>query len=458
MLRLIAIKPYFCGKMDMLARFQQFVRDEGLRRDNAPVLLAVSGGLDSVCMAGLFHLSGWPFAVAHCNFQLRGAESDGDAAFVAALAARWGVRFFSKTFDTQAEAEVSKTSIQVAARTLRYTWFETVRAQEGFQAVATAHHRDDVAETVVFNLLRGAGLRGLGGIAPRNEHIVRPLLCFEKQELAAFAATQGWTWREDSSNAHDDYTRNFIRHRLAPLFVEINPNWVETVSDNARLLRDTHANLSFWAQRHLSWQPSPEGQRLSKQVLALLPAPVPALFDLLQPYGFTPEQARQVVAHLGETGLSFSPEASPSLRLLVERDALVLTEQHGITAPSLSIQADDLMVRLPDGRTLFVMPQAPVPPFPDGKDAVLVDADLLQFPLTLRPWQPGDRFQPFGMVGTKKLQDFFTDLKCSSLEKEKAWVLLNGNDEVVWVLGYRMDGRYKIGSNTVKGLGVQCIS
>lgn len=436
--------------MSLLARFLAFLQQERLLADsNAPTLLAFSGGIDSVVMAHLFRAAGLPFGLAHCNFRLRGTESDDDARFAEAQAQALGVPFHVQLFDTEDYAGKQGLSIQVAARQLRYEWFDVLRQRHGYARIATGHHQNDTAETVLLNLTRGAGLSGLGGIPLQNGAVIRPLLCLERADITAYAQANGLQWREDSSNIKTDYARNHIRHQVVPQLQQLNPGFIATLAHHAELLRDTAANHAFLMQQYAAWQPHPEGLALKISKMEKLPAPAPALYECLKPYGFTPEQARQLAANLSQAGFTLTaehpaPEQAPYC-LLVDRQHLLLTQAHtALEPPPVSVGADDLMLRLPQGGVLFCMPGSIAPPYPDGRDAIVVDADLLQFPLQIRPWRAGDRFQPFGMSGHKKLQDFFTDLKQSRFEKKRALILENGDGNIIWVLGHRMDDRFKL--------------
>lgn len=414
-------------------------------------MLAVSGGLDSVCLLRLFQEAAWPFVVAHVNFQLRGAESDEDENFVKTLADQAGVSFFVKRFDTEAFALQNGLSIQMAARQLRYQWFEELREEEGLGAVVTAHQLNDSVETALINLSRGTGTSGMTGIRARQDHLLRPLLFATRDELAAFARDRNLNWREDSSNASDDYARNFIRLHMLPLFLELNPGFLHTAERSLGKFRAADDNLHFLLAPLMSAQ----GQDIyfiDKQKLALLPHPAEALRLLLKSFGFSSEQCRQMAEHLAETGQEWA--GSTGIRLLNERDCLTITRARALHPP-LRIEHDDLMRTLPDGSKLVLTPAPPAPPWPDGQSAVLVDADQLRFPLLLRPWQPGDAFQPLGMEGRhQKIQDFFTNNKVARLDKEKTWVLADASGAVVWLLGWRPDERFKITANTQKALKI----
>ncbi len=493
--------------MNLLEGFFKFIKKNQLPLgEAAPALLAVSGGLDSVVMAHLFREANFPFAIAHGNFQLRGGESDSDEHFVQKLASDFGVPFFVKRFETKTYAKQRGLSTQMAARDLRYEWFDQIAEENDFATIATAHHLNDSVETALLNFVRGTALAGLSGIAPKSGLLLRPLLFASRNEILEYAQTHKLAWREDSSNASDDYARNFVRHHIVPRLEELNPNFLRTAKRNMERIGEAQENLAFLLA-HCFFEEGeapvlidgvteshPVNNRrlaLLKQKLAELPAPQQALRQLLKPYGFDAEQARQVAANLDHVGLELRSEKG--FQLLVDREKILVVPSaevsqgkspiiftrrsfnegghHSSFLPaevlakvgiihhsSFIIQPDDLMLSLPDGSRLFLMAADPAPPFPDGRCAVLVDAGCLKFPLLLRPWLPGDSFQPFGMGGQhQKLQDFFTNQKLSRLEKEHVWLLLNGDGEVIWVVGWRLDERFKIHSNTKKALKINWI-
>ncbi len=445
--------------MSLHAAFKDFVVQHDLLPDATPTLLAASGGLDSTVLVHLFQASGLPFGIAHCNFQLRGEESEGDALFVQDLAGRYAVPFFLQRFDTATYAGQAGVSIHMAARALRYSWLEELRAENDFGAIATAHHSNDALETVLLNFARGTGLAGLTGIPLRNGSIIRPLLFATRTEIERYARENNLAWREDRSNATDDYARNFVRHNLVPPFQALNPNFLATATRNLRHLRGTRANADFLLRRHLALPDRLDQEfPIDKQALAQLPDARQALQEVLAPYGFTEEQARQLVENGDHVGLEL--HSPPGWRILNDRRQLLITRQDSNAAAApLRIQANDLMLRLSDGRTLLLTPAAALPPYPDGRLAVLVDAEKLQFPLLLRPWQAGDWFQPFGMQRQRqKLQDFFTNAKLSRLEKEHCLVLENGDGALIWVPGHRLDERFKVQPTTNKAMKISFLA
>lgn len=441
--------------MELYQSFQTFIQTNRLLLPDERALLAISGGIDSVVMAHLFRQSGRPLGIAHCNFQLRGAESDGDEAFVRALAASLGAPFYCRTFDAKKQAAVAGQSLQMAARQLRYEWFEQIRAENGYAAVATGHNLNDSVETALLHFIRGTGPTGLGGIPVRNECVIRPLLFASREEIQFYAGQNGLNWREDSSNRTDDYTRNQIRRHLLPRMLEINPAFLSSAGHTLRLIRAADDNLRFLLNRLMGAPDSNGIYRLNKKDLETLPALAEALFDLFQPFGFFPEQLRQLAENWSQTGAEWVSAAG--YRLLNDREYLYLSLIEAVQE-ALPVQEDDLMLSLPGSGRLLLTPALPGTPFPDGREAVVVDAAKLRFPLHLRRWRPGDTFQPLGMSGkSRKLQDYFTDQKLSRLDKERIWILENGDGSVIWIVGMRADERFKIEAETTKLLKISWV-
>lgn len=469
--------------MDLLNQFKKNATALGLAAYAPPTLLAVSGGLDSMVLAHLFREAGLPFGIAHCNFGLRGAESDGDADFVEKTATAWGIPFFVKHFETETYATQHGLSIQMAARELRYAWFAEICREHGFARLATAHHLNDAVETMLLNLVRGTGLRGMASRSSFHHsssdhspffpsetsgegHLssnlnfqfsilnskLTPLESIPRADLEAYARAHQIAWREDSSNASDDYARNFVRHHVLPLLTELNPNFLHTTERTMRRLGEVEANYGHLLSKHFG-----ANTDIPKSLLRGLPAPRQALHELLRPYGFTEDQARQLAENLDHIGLELY--SGTGWRVLNDREKIILVASNPQASkspsPQINIQHDDLMVSLPDGSRLVLLPATPQPPYPNGREAVLVDAARLQFPLVLRAWQPGDWFQPYGMGGQRqKLQDFFVNQKLTRLDKERTWVLENGDGTIVWVLGHRMDERFRVTAQTEQGLKI----
>lgn len=428
------------------------------------VLLAVSGGVDSMVLFHLCVRHAIPCVVLHCNFQLRGEESDADAFFVKNAAETAGVPFYLKSFETAEMAEASGLSIQMAARDLRYQWFVEMADELNINVLATAHHQNDCAETILINLMRGAGLPGLAGIpesilrAGGRLKVIRPLLGFSKDDIRTWAEAEGIAWREDSSNVKTDYTRNYVRHRIIPVMEDVQPALLQQIQKSGSNLQQTYANYMFLLQQQVAFQQTgPYSFQMNIDPLKQTPAPAGAIYDLLKNYGFTPEQARQTAALLDKTGQEIVSDSGN--RLFIDRQKILLELKN--SAPvntTVHIQPDDLMVRLPDSSRLIFTQSLPQDNYPDGTATIVVDETKLQYPLQVRRWQAGDYFQPFGMEGRgRKIQDFLTDLKVARPEKERVLLLLNGNGDTIWVLGYRLDERFKIEKSSEKWLKISWI-
>lgn len=379
-------------------------------------LVALSGGADSVALLHLLLEAGARVEALHCNFRLRGEESDRDERFASDLCARLGVPLAVRRFDTRAEAARRGISIEMAARDLRYAWFEQERQARQARWIAVAHHRDDQAETVLLHLLRGTGLRGLAGMRRENGHILRPLLDFSRQELLDYLRTKGEAHVEDSTNAERDALRNRIRLDVMPLLRDINPKAVEHIAQTA-------------ARVASALEPAPEGGHTAH-----------TLHEWLHPCGFTPAQEADILRDLGKP--SGAIYESPTHRLLRNRGQLVLERRD----EPASWQWEAHTVETADA--LAFLRTQPL----DARHAYL-DADKLTLPLRERTPQAGDRFQPFGMRGTRLVSDFLTDLKLNRFEKERQPLLLSGED-IVWVVGRRADHRFRVTEATRR---VYCI-
>ncbi|QJW92329.1 tRNA lysidine(34) synthetase TilS [Spirosoma taeanense] len=431
-------------------RFLGFINDNRLIGPADRVLLAVSGGLDSVVMAEVFFRTGQSFALAHVNFGLRGVESDADAHFVQNIAARYGVPFHLTRFDTASVATERGISIQMAARDLRYDWFAQLIQAHGYASVATAHHQNDVLETLLLNLTRGTGLAGLHGIAARQGSVIRPLLFATRDELKDYADTHQVTFREDQSNADDTYARNRIRHHVVPVLAELNPGLWQTFPRTIGRLRA--AEVLMQAELDRSWQTitETEGDRTLLRTNALLALPEPAfrLGEWLKPFGFTLDQAGQMLDALSRPpGQVFQ---SATHRVTHERSGLLLTHLTPLDWPEIRLDVwPDAPIDVA-GRfwlTIETMPRPIDFKLPADPNIACLDADRLSFPLLLRPWQLGDRFQPLGLQGHKLVSDLLNDLKLSRAEREGTLLLLSGG-QIAWVIGRRISHHVRITPQT----------
>ena len=442
----------------MLERaFLAFINDNKLVAPTDRVLLAVSGGLDSVVMADLFHQISQPFAIAHVNFGLRGAESDADAVSVQNKAEHYGVPFHLTHFDTTAIAAERGISIQMAARELRYNWFAQLVEQEHYACIATAHHQNDVLETLLLNLTRGTGLAGLHGILARQNGVVRPLLFATRDELAVYAREGGLAYREDSSNADDKYARNRIRHHVVPVLTELNPGLWQTLPRTVERLRAAETIVRVELDRSWADVAEPQGGLFFLPADKLLTQTelVFRLAEWLKPFGFLTEQVAQMLESLARpTGQVF------------------LSATHRVTHDRLPTGATGLLLEplpnLPDYElTLTDWPDAPVNVadqfiltlevfnkpadfHPSANPTIACfDADQFTFPLTIRRWRQSDRFRPLGLNGHKLVSDLLNDLKLSRPEREQTAVLLSG-DRIAWVIGRRIDHRFRVTGQTAR--------
>ena len=394
---------------------------------------------------------GYACVALHCDFHLRGEESERDAAFARTFAESLGVPFYQTGFDTVAYAREHHLSIEMAARALRYAWFEELRERLGAQAIAVAHHRDDSVETVVMNLIRGTGIRGLTGIRPRNGFVVRPLLCVSRADIVAWLENQGIRYVTDSTNLSDAYTRNFIRLNVLPLLERINPSVREAIARSAEHLSAVASVYAYEIARAREEVIVSEGC-LSIEALCRFPAPEAILYELLKEYGFSRWVSAEVFDALRkESGKVFY---SKTHRLLKDRAYLwIVPLEREAEKTSFLLDPSREIYREPVGLTFRELPITPDFQIEKNRRFAYFDADKLRFPLTLRKWREGDWFVPFGMKGRQKLSDYFSDHKFSRIEKEKAWLLCSG-DAIIWLIGERADNRFRIDSGTKRVLAV----
>lgn len=434
----------------MLEQLHEYVEQHMLFRPDDTVLLAVSGGVDSMVMAELFHRAGYKFAIAHCNFGLRGSESNQDEAFVASMAESYNVRFFVKHFKTREYAGFNKISVQMAARTLRYEWFEELINNEGYKAVATAHHLDDQIETFFINVLRGTGISGLHGILPFRINIVHPLMFAFRRQIEEFASDEAISFREDSSNRTTKYVRNKIRHDLIPLLAEINPEFRKTITSTIDRIREAELILRSHI-RELSHKLLTEDDGIIKIDIASIEKLTPVdlyLYELLTPFNFNRSVCMEIAASLTE--ISGKQFYSGTHRLLKDREYLVITEagQEPVDAPAESyIEEDAEEITKPVHLRFSRIKNNPELKLHKSGNIALLDAAKLKYPLKLRKWKEGDSFIPYGMTNTKKLSDFFIDNKFSIIEKENAWLLISGKT-IVWLVGHRIANPFRVTHDT----------
>lgn len=429
-------------------RFLENVSREGFWNPDRPLLLAVSGGVDSVVLATLMQKTGLECAIAHCNFHLRDKESDIDETFTQQLADSLGMDCYVEHFNTYEYAFREGISTEMAARDLRYAWFHKLLKMHQFQCVVTGHHADDQIETMLLNLSRGTGISGLRGMLPRSGQIVRPLLKFYRHEIEAYALACGLAWREDLTNRSTEIRRNRIRHEILPVFDALNPNCRQSMISTMNFLRDAEIIYRETVDRKLHEITTPyrNGVKVSVEKLKELTPRGAWLFELLSPYGFNTANIQAIGEALD--AISGKQFVSPTHRLVKDRDALIilpgtLTDEE---TWEYFINETDTAFSEPFPLKCSMLPARGYV-FSNDSGVAALDAGKLRFPLTLRKWRKGDVFVPLGMRNRKKLSDFFTNLKMSIPEKEQIWVVTS-EQEIVWVAGLRIDNRYRITEHT----------
>lgn len=433
----------------MQNRFVDFIRRNNLVSERDKILLGVSGGIDSMVMLTLFHKAGFDISVAHCNFSLRGDESDGDEQLVIHECEVNGFKLHTIRFETESYADENKLSIQVAARNLRYEWFNSICKEFGYTKIAIAHNRDDVAETVIINLTRGTGLKGLTGIKAKQGVIIRPLVFASRDEIIRFAAQNSVPFRNDSSNASVKYARNRIRHNVLPELEKLNPSAKASIASTANHVQEAWALVENYLNGLKGRLIREEDGRLFISIQGLKDEPHCKLFllEVLAPFGFTPDAIEQVYESVNsQPGKVFY---SSTHQLLRDRESFILSEIKIAGHSTIRVDRDCASVDFPVKLGFIIVDNSESFKVPRDSSVAVLDFDKLTFPLTLRPWQAGDRFIPFGMDGFKKVSDFLIDQKVSLLDKENVYVLESGND-IVWVVGCRIDDRYKILPQTKK--------
>lgn len=435
--------------------FKAFVDEQRLFSKDDRILLALSGGVDSVVLAELLLELGYTFSAAHCNFHLRGEESNRDAEFVIKWAERKKVKLFVQDFDTYAYMQEKGISLEMAARELRYSWFENLMQENQIDYLLTAHHADDSAETFFINLLRGTGIAGLHGILPKNGNIIRPLLFATRKSILDYAELKNIQFVEDSTNSETKFLRNKIRHRVIPMLKEISPDFDSIIRKNIERLRDTETIFRSAIEKVKDEIIIREKENIKisiAELQSLNPMGI-YLYEILSDYGFNESVVNNVSMVLdAESGKRFY---SKTHCLLKDREYLLIYPiEKEETETNYSIDAEITSIIEPFKAKIEVLKDLNFISVPKKANVAMLDMDLLNFPLELRHWKQGDSFVPFGMRKKKKLSDFFTSNKYSLLDKERQWLLCSG-DEIVWVVGKRIDDRFKISNSTKSVLKIE---
>lgn len=427
----------------MLTKFQNQLNKKFSFLKEKKLLLATSGGIDSMVLVHLFYELKYNFVVAHCNFQLRGTESDEDESFVISECEKLKNSFFTVKFDTKKFAEDYKLSIQLAARKLRYDWFYEVLQKENCDYILTAHHLDDSLETFLINFTRGTGLEGLTGIPAQNDKIIRPLLLFSRKEIEDFAIENKIKWREDSSNASDKYLRNKLRHDVIPTIKELQPNLLSSFEKTIENLQQSQSLVEDASKLVYKIVVKEQDNLLKINLKELLKLPNYAayLYQWLKDFGFTAWSDITELVNAQSGKQVFSEE----FILIKDRNYLILSPKNEIdSAEVFLVYKKESQVNIPLKFEFCNVGDTTI----SDSNSIFVDEDKIKFPLMLRKWREGDYFYPFGMKGKKKLSKYFKDEKLSLIEKSQVWLLCSDN-QIIWVIGKRQDERFKVETNTI---------
>lgn len=434
----------------LIDRFTSFIISNNLFHSEDRLLLAVSGGLDSIVLCELCEQAAFDFTIAHVNFQLRGEESDRDESFVHALGRKYNRAVLVKKFDTESYALKNRLSIQVAARELRYGWFASLINSDLPSApkyILTAHHLDDNIETMMMNFFKGTGITGMRGMLAKHGNIVRPLLPFTKDELRAFAGEQQLLWVEDSSNEGDKYSRNYFRHHVIPLVRNIYPAAEANLASNIDRFKETEILYRQAVDLHKKKLLEYRSNEVHIPVLKLAKT-IPlhsVVYEIIKDFGFTASQTGEVIDLLHSESGKFV--ASSSYRVIRNRNWLIIAPQAAQQASHILIEENDELVAFEQGSLSIQKMKADISSIAKDNNQAIIDLAAIKFPLLLRPWKQGDYFYPLGMKKKKKLARFFIDQKLSKTDKEKMWVL-ESNKKIVWVIGMRIDDRMRVAPNT----------
>lgn len=430
----------------LLSRFKEYIATHHLFQPTDKLLLAVSGGIDSVVLCELCWQAGYDFAVAHCNFQLRGGESDRDEAFVKSLGEKYKVEVVVKKFDTGNIAAKEKKSIETTARELRYTWFNwLINSHTSLQLkyILTAHHANDNIETAVMHFFRGTGIAGIRGILPKQGNLVRPLLFAERKELELFANEQMLPFVTDSTNLENDYTRNFFRNKILPLVTEVFPAAANNVLHNIKRFAETEQLYQQAIELHKKKLLVKKGNEIHIPVLKLLKTqPLETvLYEIIKPYNFSSQQVNEAIALLSSNTGKYIQ--SPTHRIIKNRSWMIITPIATEAAHTMLIEAENEKIIFEAGELKIKRTSAAEHSMKQSPLYAQLDANDIEFPLLLRKWKQGDYFYPLGMPKKKKLSRFIIDKKLSMPEKENVWVV-EMNKKIMWVVGMRIDNRFKI--------------
>ena len=442
----------------MLEKVREYIQKENLIKDNTKIIVGLSGGMDSMVLLDILTLLGYSCIAAHCNFHLRGEESNRDEIFVKKWCKSIDIPFTSINFDTNQYALDRKISIEMAARELRYHWFETLRKHYQANYIAVAHHKDDSVETVLLNLIRGTGIKGLTGISAKNGHVVRPLLCISRLEIEKYILERDIPHVTDSTNSEDLYLRNSLRLNVLPLLETLNPSVKDTIYRTSRNLTEAEKIYSESIQKSIKDVFSDNKIDINK--LRQTASPRSVLFELLTTYNFTPSTIEDISESIDSiSGKIFYSDSGSDLkkkkyRLIKDRNYFLLDVVNDIINDNQTYLIEEETTEIDFPINLKIREISSPKDIIYDSRFLYIDADKIKYPLVLRKWRSGDWFIPFGMKGRKKLSDYFSDRKFSLKDKEDAWLLASG-DDIVWIVGERNDNRFRISEDTIKIISIE---
>lgn len=421
----------------MIEKIRQYIRKYGIAEPPTKAIVGLSGGIDSIVLTQVLSELGYDITAVHCNFNLRGKESERDENFVKEFCRKKNIELQTTSFNTWSYAAMNRISIEMAARELRYTYFEQIRSQNGNAEIFIAHHADDSLETMLLNLIRGTGLAGMCGIKPVNGHIMRPLLCVSRHEIEGFALSNGLTYVVDSTNLQNEYTRNKIRNELIPLLKTINPSIIQTLSTDMENFASAEAVYESYVAERMQklLETTNETQFIKASELAAEPHKECILHEWLKTYGFNPTQTKQISSAVNaENGTQFYS----STHTLIKESGFWKLSPTEVNSNNETKDIDDILEISESEDTAIIK---------DSSMAIL-DAEKVRLPLSIRPWKNSDRFCPIGMNGkVKKVSDLLCELKIPAAKRDKTMVLISDN-KIAWVVGYRIDERFKVTDQT----------
>lgn len=445
----------------MLEKVRDFINRENLIPQNSTVIVGLSGGIDSMVLLDILTLLGYNCIAAHCNFHLRNDESDRDEKFVKNWCKTIDTQYTSINFDTKQYAADRKISIEMAARELRYCWFETIRNEYQADYIAVAHHKDDSVETLLLNLIRGTGIKGLTGISPKNGHIVRPLLCLSRNEIESYISERDIPYVTDSTNHEDIYLRNSLRLNVIPLLETLNPSVRETIFRTSRNLTEAEKIYSESIQKSISKVFN--DNKIYIDELKRTASQRSVLFELLTPYSFTPSTIEDIYESIDSiSGKIFYSDVNSDLgkkgyRLIKDRNIFLLDALTECNNKDKTFLIEEGASEILEPIRLIIRILNSSDEIKYHRNILYLDEEKIKYPLELRRWRAGDWFIPFGMKGRKKLSDYFTDHKFTLKDKAEAWILTSGED-IVWLVGERNDDRFKITDRTKKIVAIEKVN